>query len=581
MITRKKIHLNLEPSRTGAMTAAVEVDSAPQFYLHSLYDPQKEARDWLGAVELSLHTMYIVLGFGLGYHVRALLEALPEGCRIIVIEPFKDATLSAVVDQVLPDSAWLKDSRLKMAYHRMVREIAVGIAASLNENHIHRVVMCPHFPSMQMYPDFYQDVQKGLSDELQIKFILQLNAGIGNSRFCIENAWRNLPFIFSNPGILGLKDAYRNRPVIIVSSGPSLNKNIDILRDCGDRALIIACGSALMALQKKGITPHILGSVDPFPVTSETLRGISSPDTLLLASYDTAYELVAEHPGPMLFPWKKNSSNLTEFRPYLPLTDSLRCSVSVTTTVLDFALYIGAEPIIMVGQDCAYYDMETTHADGVQGGEKLTSDTIFEYVEGQDGSQLKTSMGFKDVLEFIQDFIAIYKDKKFINASEGGALINGAEHLALSEVKRRYLSNSFDVPSLLMQHMNQFQPADPNAILLKLTDIRAELLEFKEYLSRAFYAECEGADPRFEGTLTMDIAQAIDLMQSKQAYRFIQSIMDPVVAYVRFRIRDGLPEKEKIDFLLLLEQRAFSFLNGLIDWIDQSLVLLESGTCKS
>ncbi len=99
--------------------------------------------------------------------------------------------------------------------------------------------------------------------------------------------------------------------------------------------------------------------------------------------------------------------------------------------VLNFALYIGAEPIIMVGQDCAIYDLETTHADGVLGSYNLTSDSVFEYVAGQDGSQLKTTMGLKDVLEFIQDFIAIYKEKKFINASEGGALINGAEHLAV------------------------------------------------------------------------------------------------------------------------------------------------------
>ncbi len=141
-----------------------------------------------------------------------------------------------------------------------------------------------------------------------------------------------------------------------------------------------------------------------------------------------------------------------------------------------------------------------------------------------------------------------------------------------------YLSDPFDVPCSLMQH-NQFQTADPTAILLKLTDVRTELAEFKEYLREAFYPVVEGVAPGLEGTQIMDIAQALALLQSKQAYGFIEPIMDPFVAYVRYKTRDGLSDQEQLDFVLLLKQRAFSFLNGLMAWIDESLVSLKSKTC--
>ncbi len=74
-------------SRTG-----LPVIKIGQVTFHSMMDPEKEARDWAGRVEVSLPfqggNRVVVFGFGMGYHVKALLD---RGCpSVTVLEPCLD-----------------------------------------------------------------------------------------------------------------------------------------------------------------------------------------------------------------------------------------------------------------------------------------------------------------------------------------------------------------------------------------------------------------------------------------------------------------------------------------------------------
>jgi len=63
-----------------------------QVTFHSMMDPEKEARDWAGRMEVSppfqKDNRVAVFGFGMGYHVKALLD---RGCpSVTVLEPHLD-----------------------------------------------------------------------------------------------------------------------------------------------------------------------------------------------------------------------------------------------------------------------------------------------------------------------------------------------------------------------------------------------------------------------------------------------------------------------------------------------------------
>jgi len=63
--------------------------------LHSIYDPVREARDWVEhhCAEIESSSSIVVLGFGLGYHVEELLRATDK--PVVVFDPRIDVLLAA------------------------------------------------------------------------------------------------------------------------------------------------------------------------------------------------------------------------------------------------------------------------------------------------------------------------------------------------------------------------------------------------------------------------------------------------------------------------------------------------------
>jgi hypothetical protein len=72
----------LEPTKDNVWT--VKVGSV---YLHSKYRPLQEAATWVAAQPLDNRYAVVLSGFGLGYHVKAILEKLPEEAFLVVAEP--------------------------------------------------------------------------------------------------------------------------------------------------------------------------------------------------------------------------------------------------------------------------------------------------------------------------------------------------------------------------------------------------------------------------------------------------------------------------------------------------------------
>jgi hypothetical protein len=75
----------------------------------------------------------------------------------------------------------------------------------------------------------------------------------------IDN-WQN---ILTTPGIHDLKNKLTGKPALIVSAGPSLDKNIALLKNAVGKALIVSVDTALTPLMEAGIRPDFVLSIDP------------------------------------------------------------------------------------------------------------------------------------------------------------------------------------------------------------------------------------------------------------------------------------------------------------------------------
>ena len=73
----------------------------------------------------------------------------------------------------------------------------------------------------------------------------------------------NVPAILNSPGILGLKSQMADIPAAVVSAGPSLDKNIQLLKRGAEKFLIIAVSTALKPLLKTGVFPDFIVAIDP------------------------------------------------------------------------------------------------------------------------------------------------------------------------------------------------------------------------------------------------------------------------------------------------------------------------------
>jgi hypothetical protein len=110
---------------------------------------------------------------------------------------------------------------------------------------------------------------------------------------------------------------------------------------------------------------------------------------------------------------------------------------SVTTTAFSLAQHMGANPIILIGQDLAWTDGKD-HADGYvsqYSREQLEARHAkgFE-IEGYDGKPVRTERQLLYYKTWFEQRIALMPDRLIVNATEGGARIEGAAHVPFESV---------------------------------------------------------------------------------------------------------------------------------------------------
>lgn len=249
---------------------------------------------------------------------------------------------------------------------------------------------------------------------------------------CMENVWLNIPHI--KAFINSYRDAYKGKPAIIVSAGPSLNKNIEELKTLQHKAVIISAGSAIMALKKHGIVPHYLCSIDPYQINAERTLPYLDERTTLIADCQVSHEIIDEFPGNVIFFASEFDKELV---PDLNIINELQTNATVTTTSLNLAVHFGCDPIVLVGQDMCY-GKEFTHADNRS--DKNIYDLKFEDIHG---NTVKSTLAFKEVFDYFNSTVPNLQCR-VINATEGGAGIIGADVMTLKQVKKE-LKNDMQI----------------------------------------------------------------------------------------------------------------------------------------
>ena len=240
----------------------------------------------------------------------------------------------------------------------------------------------------------------------------------------------------------------RDIPAIIVAAGPSLNKNIKELKKAKGRAFIIAVDTAIKPLLAEGIIPDMFAIVDgkkPIElVEKEEARNIP-----LLTSISAANSVLSYHTGKKFFYNEGYVYINSMFYRNGESFETVACGGSVATSAFALAFMIGIDTIILVGQDLALTGNKT-HADGTFQEKMETIDTSHSImVPGNIEKEVPTRDDFKMYLEwynqYIKDCKEYRKQFKVINATEGGAKIDGTEVMTLKDAIDRECKKKIDI----------------------------------------------------------------------------------------------------------------------------------------
>ena len=434
---------NIVPTRNDAVTLRGELGGGRILFLHSKYDPQKEARQIVDSYEYSPTADLVILGFGLGYHVREIMNRHSKHGFIMICEPEIEIIVRAFecfdFRDLLHNSAviWSVGEPSAALFNKMT-SYSISILANT-------ISVLEHPASVQIDPAFYEKVKKTVYDVFTWTRV-NANTQIAKAKDFAHNILTNVPQYLRSPGIDTFFIAFPDVPVFIVSAGPSLDKNVQYLQEIGDRGIIICVDSAMRTLLNNDIRPDLVVSID-FGKHNIKYFNETATDDLVLA-FDPEV-----HPDiPLLFKGRKFAINLPGkalcdwITAYVGDKGSVSKGLSVSHSAFSIALKMNAGPIVLVGQDLSYpRGAWHSKGSGIYQKAAISEDIKKRMVEidGYFGDIVKSETSFT---VFLNQFESLLHglDIDCYNATEGGARIHGIPNITLRNAIKEFCVRPID-----------------------------------------------------------------------------------------------------------------------------------------
>lgn len=442
--------LPVEPTRSGQWTAKVTLGESRSCYLHSRYDPAADAAKLLADIDFDAHSCYLIHGFGLGYHVRAVHEQIKGDAILVVFEPSVPVLATAFACADLSDV--IASQRLiiltdadKAGLHERLRPHAPLIMLG-----VHIIL---HPPSQQIAGPFHSAARTLFMEYVAYSRVSIITL-VTNAQITCRNVANNLPAYVATPALDIVRNRFAGFPAIVVAAGPSLRKNIDQLPAARGRAVIIAVQTIYPTLRKRGILPDFAVSLDYHEISRQYFEGIEpSNDVHLVAEPKATWHVVDTFGGPTTL--LDNSFARLVLGDGLAARDGLPAGATVAHLAFYLARYMGCGPILFIGQDLAY----TGHVYYIPGVEmhqtwrtELNRFNTIEMKEWDrlarnremlrrmqdvDGREVYTDdLLFTYLEQFEKDFVGC--PVPLIDATEGGVRIRGTEVMPLRDAMVRF-----------------------------------------------------------------------------------------------------------------------------------------------
>jgi len=306
---------------------------------------------------------------------------------------------------------------------------------------------------LHIYSNYYEKFySKNIleTNKLLIRAIKQTITNFGNDTIDtligIEHHINNLPLMLKSPYFKQLENKKNSDVAVIVSTGPSLAKQLPLLKKIAPYATLICIDASMPILAKHGITPDFVTSLERVQATAKFFKNTPAKfqkDIIMLHASLQHKDVLKYSKGKKILPMRP-FRHTRYFR--LDKYGYLGVGMSAANMAYEFAYFMDFKTIILIGQDLAYSEDGKSHSEGhVFGADQVKHKPTDEYVTKYGGEGLiKTTRTWNMFRNFFEKDIEDTKSKGVttINATEGGARIHGAVEMSFKEAIEKYIDTT-------------------------------------------------------------------------------------------------------------------------------------------
>lgn len=469
--------------------------------VHNQMNPLAEANEIFSRAENTPVSIHVVYGLGLGYLFQ--FASLNSKGAVILYEPDLNIlwTTFRLVDfsnDILKQNVFVCSNldELSEAIHKKSSTKNTPVLLSL--------------PSQREYDlTCFENLVRKLNEivgmySLDLKYAQQVFYP------SLKMLVNNIPSLLNELPLAHFKNAYKGKTAVIVSAGPTLDKNIEFLKKYRDRFVLFTVGTAVKTLYANDIKPDFLCII-------ETYNSARQVEGLDLSDVNFITEPYA-NPALRSFKYKNIFSHISSNNPINQFwakvcnenEEEYLSKGTVSYTALNCARLLGCSKIILVGQDLAYiegqcYSKDSAYKDLSCEYNKETEkweitakdfekfalaispnpnpdirrwvaqsrldnlNKSLYYVKGIQGDMVPTESVYATFIGPLQEYTNLYKDCKYINTSLVGAQIDGFENLPFEEA----IADSEPIGNIELKISSK-----PNKELI-LKNVKAKLEELK------------------------------------------------------------------------------------------------------
>lgn len=489
----KGIKVESLPAKDGQLYLNIATEQG-SYRMNSNYRPLVEAQRWAEGLELTkAGAVVLMYGLGNGYCARALLNRLSKDAAMIIWEPSMMVYQHVCRQYELKDI--LADARVHLiCYGKNEKDIFALLDQKVHWSNATKQCFCIHPQYDKVFPEqlkVFEEIVRNNNVRVYTNRNTEMYFGVAVA----ENTAYDLRYVPESYLLRDMAGKFpKGVPAIIVSAGPSLDKNIEELKRAKGKAVIVATDTALRAMIAHEILPDFAVILDAKKPPSY-FENPESKQIPLFSKIQANMEVLKLHHAEKI--WFDSHEYLNRFLERIHRKPAdYHAGGSVATAAFSICAALGFQKIVLIGQDLAYQG-EITHAgreiSSIQGEEEDTC-----YIDGIYGGKVKTRHDWVQYLKWFERVIAeVQGEIEVIDATEGGALIRGTKIMTLAEVIAKECHTECDPYQVLQENCRALNEAERKQFCNYLKESLAEAEELKQ-LAVKVCQQCSEAEAKLQ-----------------------------------------------------------------------------------